>query len=195
MIACLRGQKPAIPVRGLRAAILANDRASFVRPIAEGLHRILADCGADSRIHYDGLHKLGIPTSIDWSSPRSTASTSLRLLRHRREFDEFVDNIRNSDVVIVVAHVPASFSRVGLANIELLRELLPAMPIVNYDLVYLPTVDKWGRAILNAEDTGLTGADMSGLERGNFGMDRYDWYLAVRRRASYRCRPARSPAR
>ncbi len=163
----------------MRVAILANDRASFVRPTAEGLQRMLSSCGAEVVMRYDGLHHLGLPTSVDWSSPRSVASTGLRLARHRRQFREFVEGMRECDVVMVVAHVPASFSRVGLSNVELLRELLPEMPVVNYDLVYLPTVEKWGRAILNAEDTGLTDADMSGIERGMFGMDRYDWYLAV----------------
>jgi len=163
----------------MRIAILANDRASFVRPTAEGLQRMLGSCGAEVVMRYDGLHHLGLPTSIDWTSPRSVASTGLRLARRRRQFREFAEGVRDCDVVIVVAHVPASFSRVGLSNVELLRELLPAMPIVNYDLVYLPTVEKWGRAILNGEDTGLTDTDMRGIERGMFGMDRYDWYLSV----------------
>lgn len=130
-------------------------------------------------MRYDGLHHLGLPTSVDRSTPRSIASTGLRLRRHRREFREFVDGISDCDVAIVVAHVPASFSRVGLSNVEVLRDRLPAMPIVNYDLVYLPTVEKWGGAILKAEDTGLTDSDAAGIERGMFGMDRYDWYLAV----------------
>jgi len=81
--------------------------------------------------------------------------------------------------VVVVANVPLSFSRVAMPNIELLRRLLPSIPIVNYDLHYLPTIVKWGRAILNGEDAGLTDADMQGIERGVLGMDRYDWYLMV----------------
>lgn len=106
-------------------------------------------------------------------------STGLRLSQHRRAFDEFVKSLAGCDAIIVVAHVPASFSHVGLSNIELLRERIPDVPIVNYDLVYLPTVEKWGKAILKGEEAGLTKADMDGVRLGSFGMDRYDWYLVV----------------
>lgn len=165
--------------RSLRVAILANNRDSFVRPTAEGLQRMLCASGADAWVGYDGLHHLGLPTSVDWSSARSIAGTALRLLPRRRQLSRFVNSIRGCDVVVVVANVPLSFSRVAMPNIELLRRLLPSIPIVNYDLHYLPTIVKWGRAILNGEDAGLTDADMQGIERGVFGMDRYDWYLMV----------------
>ncbi len=163
----------------MRVVVLANNRNSFVKPTAQGLERMLRSCGADVELRHDGLQHLGLPTSIDVSSLRSTVSTGLRLSQHRRAFNEFVKSIAGCDVVVVVAHVPASFSRVGLSNIELLRERIPDVPIVNYDLVYLPTVEKWGRAILNGEATGLTMADMDGVRLGTFGMDRYDWYLVV----------------
>ena len=165
--------------RSLRVAILANNRDSFVRPTAEGLQRMLCAAGADAWVRYDGLHHLGLPTSVDWSSARSIAGTALRLLPRRRQLSRFADSIRGCDVVVVVANVPLSFSRVAMPNIELLRRLLPSIPIVNYDLHYLPTIVKWGRAILNGEDAGLTDADMQGIERGVLGMDRYDWYLMV----------------
>ena len=71
----------------MRVAILANDRASFVRPTAEGLQRMLRSCGAEVVMRYDGLHHLGLPTSVDWSSPRSVASTGLRLARIGGSFE------------------------------------------------------------------------------------------------------------
>ena len=42
----------------MRVEILANDRASFVKPMADGLARMLKDCGADARVHYDGIAQM-----------------------------------------------------------------------------------------------------------------------------------------
>lgn len=66
-----------------------------------------------------------------------------------------------------------------LPNIELLRSIFPSMPIVNYDLVYLPTLDSWSRALLKGEKTGLSDEDLKIFKKGAFGMERYDWYLMV----------------
>jgi hypothetical protein len=161
----------------VKLAILANDKASFVRPLAEGLARMAARCGAEAKIHYDGLAMLSLPLQMTWSSPRSAAGTALRLPRNRRRFNEFVERIRDADVIVVVAHVPSSLTRDSLRNVETLREMLPTRPIVNYDLVYLPTVEKWGAAMLRGEPAGLTEAALEVLGAGSFGMERYDWYL------------------
>ncbi len=39
----------------MHVEILVNDRASFVKPMADGLARMLKDCDADARVHYDGI--------------------------------------------------------------------------------------------------------------------------------------------
>ena len=82
-----------------------------------------------------------------------------------------------ADLIIVVSHVPASFSVSALPNVETLRARLPHVPIVNYDLVYLPTLDSWARVILKNEKTKLSADDLRILEKGTFGLERYDWYL------------------
>ncbi len=163
----------------MRLAILANDKNSFVRPLAEGLARMATRCGATAEIHYDGLAMLSLPVNMTWRSLRSAASTALRLLRNRRRLSEFVERLRDVDAIVVVAHVPLSLTRDSLKNVELLREMLPGCPIVNYDLVYLPTVEKWGAAMLRGEPTGLTEAALEVLGAGSFGMERYDWYLVA----------------
>jgi hypothetical protein len=160
-------------------AILANDRQSFIRPIADGLARITRACGATAEVHADGLDALSVPLSISFASPRSAVGSSLHLIRNRRMFDRLVDRVADSSAIVVVAHVPMSFARGSLRNIERLRERLPDIPIVNYAHYYLPTVDKWGLAMLRGAKTGLTEDDLRNFHRGSFRMNRFDWYLVA----------------
>jgi len=163
----------------MRIAILANDKNSFVKPLADGLARMAAGCGAEPEIHYDGIAMLSLPLKMSWASPRSAAGHAIRLRRHRKLFRDFVERVRGADLIVVVAHVPASLARNSLQNIETLRSAIPDRPIVNYDLVYLPTVVKWSGAMLRGEDTGLTDADRRAFKSGAFGLERYDWYLVA----------------
>jgi glycosyltransferase involved in cell wall biosynthesis len=163
----------------MRIAILANDKNSFVKPLAEGLARMATAVGARPKIFYDGLAMLSLPLGMNWSSPRAAAGQAIRMRKHKKMFDEFVERIRGFDLVVVVAHVPSSLTRGSLQNVEVLRHRMPECPIVNYDLVYLPTVSKWSGAMLRGEETGLSEADKASMLPGAFGMDRYDWYLVA----------------
>ena len=161
----------------MRVEILANDRASFIKPMAEGL----AECWPRSEpmrgFTTTDSRKLMLRQSFEFSSPRAIAGSALRLRRDRREFDQFAESLRGADVIVVVANVPGSFARALLPNIELLRSRFPNVPIVNYDLHYLPTLYSWGRQILKGEST-LLHADHTGvLRQGHWGLERYDWYL------------------
>lgn len=96
-------------------------------------------------------------------SPRGIPRRVLGLAANRRRFAELVERLRGSDVIVVVAHVPGSLARNALQNVEALRKATPEIPIVNYDLVYLPTVEKWGAAMLRGEASGLLEADLNML--------------------------------
>lgn len=161
----------------MRVEILANDRASFVKPMADGLARMVRGAGAEARVHYDGISQMMRLQSISYSSARSLAGSVARLRSNRRELSGFVEQVRDADVIVVVSHVPASFSPSMMPNVEVLRARLPDIPVVNYDLVYLPTLDSWSRVILRDETTKLSADDISVFSRGKFGMERYDWYL------------------
>ncbi|HEX2723108.1 MAG TPA: hypothetical protein VHM24_09325 [Gemmatimonadaceae bacterium] len=161
----------------MRVEILSNDRASFIKPMSEGLCRMLRDCGADARLHYDGLMHLMLRQRPDISSVRSLAGSALRLNTSRRGFAAFLERLEGADVIVVVANVPGSFSRGLMPNVELLRVRFPHVPIVNYDLHYLPTLDSWSRFLLKGEPTQLPPADLKLFEKGRFGLERYDWYL------------------
>lgn len=161
----------------MRIEILANDRASFIKPMAEGLGRMLSSLGATSRVHYDGIAQLMRTQSVDTSSFRSLVGSSGRLLSNRRHFAQFVEDMRGADAIVVVSNVPGCFSPTLLPNIEQLRKKLPGIPIVNYDLHYLPTLDSWARVLLRDEKTKLSAEDLKIFSKGKFGLERYDWYL------------------
>ena len=163
----------------LKIAILANEKDSFVRPLAEGLVRMSAACGALAEIHSDGLETVSLPLGLRGVSPRALAGYALKSRGYRKRFDELVDRLRDADVIVVVAHVPASLSRNALQNVELLRERLPRTPIVNYDLIYLPTVEKWGAAMLRGDFSDVSEEEARLITPKPFGMGRYDWYLVA----------------
>ncbi|HYN81501.1 MAG TPA: hypothetical protein VES88_08365 [Gemmatimonadaceae bacterium] len=161
----------------MKVAILADDRPSYVRPLAEGLFRMLEACGAEPVMHYDGLAHLGLRRSVDPTSLRSIAGSTLRLIPSRRAFDEFVERVGDADLIVVVLHVPASFAKGVFPNIETLRERLPNVPVVNYDMVFLPTLNSWARFLLRGEKTAIRGGADRIFDRGSYGLERYDWYL------------------
>jgi hypothetical protein len=163
----------------VRVDILANDRASFIQPMAEGLVRMLRNVGADPHLHLDGLSHLMRALSIDFSTPRSLVGSTTKLVGNKREFSSFVETLRGTDVIVVVAAVPGAFSPSLFPNIEILRRLLPNTPIVNYDLHYLPTLYSWSRLILRNEQTKLAPEHLEWFKKGKFGLERYDWYLMV----------------
>lgn len=163
----------------MHLAILANDLHSFNRTIAHGLARMALACGATAEVYPEGLRVLEAPVSLDFTTVRSAVGSGIHLMRNRRMLDRLVDNVSEADVIVVVAHVPISFARGALRNIEVLRARLPGIPIVNYAHYYLPTMDKWSDAVLRGVNNGLTEKDMSNLRRGAFRMNRYDWYLVA----------------
>jgi len=163
----------------MHLAVLANAQNSFIRTIGDGLARMARACGATADVHGDGLNALTVPLTIDFASPRSALGSSGRLAKNRRLFDRFVEKVAGASVIVVVAHVPISFARGFLRNIEALRTRLPKVPIVNYAHYYLPTVDKWGHAVLRGIRADLTAQDLLSLRQGTFGMGRFDWYLVA----------------
>jgi hypothetical protein len=163
----------------MKVAVLGDDRPSYVRPLAEGLFRMLKACGADPILHYDGMAHLGLQRSLDRSSLRSFAGSTLRIIPGRRAFEEFLERVGDVDLIVVVLHVPASFAKGPFPNIEALRERLPGVPIVNYDMQFLPTLNSWARFLLRGEKTALAPGAARIFDKGSFGLDRYDWYLMV----------------
>ena len=145
--------------------------------MAEGLARMFAASGAEPVLFLDGLENLALRQSVDFGSLKSFAGSSLRLSPSRRRFESFIEALSGVDAIVIVANVPISFSRSVFPNIEVLRQRLPVVPIVNYDLHYLPTLDSWARLLLRGETTKLASSDLLIFDKGGFGLERYDWYL------------------
>ena len=158
---------------------MANEKDSFVRPLAEGLARMTTATGAEAQIYFDGLETLSLPLGLRDKSPRAIAGFALKSRGYRRRFNDLVDRLTGVDVIVVVAHVPGSFSRHTLQNIRLLRQRLPDLPVVNYDLIFLPTVEKWGAAMLRGDLSDISPEEMQLINPPPFGLERYDWYLIV----------------
>jgi hypothetical protein len=161
----------------MKLAVLANEKDSFVRPLAEGLGRMTSVCGAHAEIHYDGLEILSLPLSLNDLSPRTIGRFILKSGGYRKRFDDLVSRIEDADAIVVVAHVPASHSRHAHGNVERIRKCLPDIPIVVYDMIHLPTVEKWGPAMLHGDLSDISPEEKKLIDPKPFGMERYDWYL------------------
>lgn len=87
----------------------------------------------------------------------------------------FYQALRGCDVIVVVNHLPEAF--LPSLNIERLRAWFPQKPIVLYDLIYLPTSGNiWNIWLQDGKSDHLHPEIQRG---GNYGLDRYDWYLCV----------------
>ena len=157
-----------------KVAILANNRASFIKPMAEGLARMVNACGGHSAIFYDGLEAIG---SVQPAAARSVSRTLRRTLGPavapwlgRPRFYALMRQLRQFDVVVIVGSLPWAYYRSFFWD-QLVRSSLPGIPLVLYDLYYLPTRGRWAEWL-------QTGNPAVGIQvGGHWGLDRYDWYL------------------
>ena len=158
---------------------MANEKDSFVRPLSEGLARMAQAAGATPEIFPDGLEVLSLPLTLRGLSPRAIARYVTKSPGYRRRFNALVSRLHSADVIVVVAHVPGSLSRHALQNLEELRSRLPGIPLVNYDLIFLPTVEKWGAAMLRGDMSDISADEKHLITPKPFGLDRFGWYLVV----------------
>ncbi|MEP6801526.1 MAG: hypothetical protein ABJC07_06290 [Acidobacteriota bacterium] len=149
----------------VRVAILGNREDTLVRPMAEGLERMVTRAGGEPMLLDGGLEALR-------RLGRQDVRTELRkLIREVPSERRFVDRLRSCQVIVVVDCAPRPYLR-GVWEIEELRRLLPEKPIVLYDLSYLgtrPSMPRWLR----------DGNPARGLPPGGFGLERFDWYLCA----------------
>jgi hypothetical protein len=159
----------------LKVAILTNRADSFYRPLAEGLNRMFKQIGVDSLLLYDGLSSL----------PRKQNPHQLRSSNWKGELYWFVNNVLSRkayrcllrdlhavDLAVIVGHMPVAYLE-SLFDDTRLRRDAPHLPIVLYDLVYLPTRGSWPRWLLeNKPGKHITDGQ-------HWGLNRYDYHLCV----------------
>jgi hypothetical protein len=148
----------------MRAAILGNRANSFILPMAEGLQRMFTRIDVEAHVFYDGLRTL-----YPYTSPAGMIDV-LRTVKRTLVDGLSLGKLRTYDVVIVVNHMPHAFMK--RLRVERIRRVAPRTPVVLYDLVYLPTRGPWGRWLRQ-------GSSDVGIPPGQYGMERYDWYLCV----------------
>lgn len=159
----------------LKTAILTNRADSFYKPLAEGLSRMFAQIGVESYVLYDGLAslpKLRMPEDRRISDWKERLRRTAREWDSRRSYRHLLDQLRTVDFVVMVGHVPTAYWE-GLFDDKRFRRDVPHLPIVLYDLVYLPTRGLWPKSILECSST-------YGTPKGrHWGLNRYDYHLCV----------------
>ena len=166
--------------RPLKIAILGNDAASYVKPMAEGLQRMLSRNGVESTVFYDGLAALAalpesFPLYIRKNGPsglRIGKRTLKYLLKETPALYRFFTRLRSYDAIVIVASIPTCFMTTFFPD-DTLRWLFPKTPLVLYDLFYLPTRGPWAAWLKDGSP------EHSILEGGHWGLERYDWYLCA----------------
>ncbi len=162
----------------MKIAILGNNKDSFVRPMAEGLQRMLSEIGVASDVFYDGHDCLksipaGFRQYLSDSRGSSLPQNTLRyFLKEVPRFRSFLQRLRPYDLIAIVNSVVEAYLKTFFRD-DVLRRCLPRKPVVLYDVFYLPTRGPWGQWLKEGNPTqGIP-------EGGNWGMERYDWYLCA----------------
>jgi hypothetical protein len=137
---------------------MGHTAAGYVWPMATGLQRMCRKLDCRAEVLRYGLNLLN----------RSTGAKQClkELLR-----PWLIHRLRGMDAVIVVQHLRDAFRK--SLEIERLRQALPNIPILLYDLVYLPVIGRWGPWM--EQD----------WQQSTAGMERYDGYLCVSDRSRY----------
>ena len=148
----------------MRVAILTNDLPSFNKVMAEGLQRMLQGIGVEATLRYDGHDRL---RRFD----RSSAGLAGSLWQGMNRVSFFA-TLRGFDVIVLVSTIPKAFLRTDHAHLETLRRWIPGVPIVNYDVIFLPTRPQWVEVLRQGNHPRVRTGD-------NFGLERFDWYLTV----------------
>ena len=133
----------------MRVAILGNLASGYVRPMAEGLKRMFADINVTAEIFYDGHVQLAkiqpaLKQYLGKAAQGSAVKNTLKYyIREAPSFYPFLKQLRQFDVIIIVNSIVGAFLNEFFRD-EAVRHWLPKIPIVLYDVFYLPTRGPWG---------------------------------------------------
>lgn len=161
----------------MKFVIFTDKSYNYIKPIGDGLVKVLKEEGHECNVYYDGIYWL---ERLNLLKILFADIYRLYLNIKARKVDRYIyrfwslftfmdtkkkEQLRDCDCVIIVLNCPtAFFVNNGKSRIEKLRKKYKK-PIVNYDLHYLPN-QGWYKKIKEQN-------------RDNFGLERYDWYLPV----------------
>jgi glycosyltransferase involved in cell wall biosynthesis len=148
----------------MKVAILANNAASFIAPMAQGLQKMFNQVGIEAQILYHGLDWLRRPGKFQGSG-----TIKLLNLITKTQIYRLLFQLHSFDVIVIVINQPRCFEK--RLQIETIRKVFPAKIIVAYSLHYLLTCGWWEQRIKHGDAThGI-------LPDEYLGLDRYDWYF------------------
>ena len=156
----------------MKFVIFADKAYNYIRPVADGLMKMLEASGQECHIYYHGDYWLqGIPPFkillgdiYRFFLNLKTGRFDLYIYRFWPVFT-FMNRkrrmqLQECDCIIVVQNCPSAFYN-SFKRVESLRKY--NKPVVNYDLHYLPN-QGWYKKIKEQDPN-------------NWGLERYDWYL------------------
>lgn len=166
----------------MNIAILTNNEPSFPITLARGLSRMLAGLNVPHKVILDGLAMLNaVPENASTVKRPGLLDRFARLGRPpARSYQDFLESMRDFDVVIVVGFLPDAFLSDRYRGIEEIRRRYPHTRIVLYANYYLGTRGPWVRWL--KDGNVAKGVRCS----GNYGLERYDWHLAVTATSHFR---------
>ncbi|MBX9659164.1 MAG: glycosyltransferase family 4 protein [Nitrospiraceae bacterium] len=162
----------------MKIAILCNRENSYIKIMAEGLQRMLAEIRVEGEVFYDGLaHLEQLPSPfMQYIRAPSKGLVAKKVFKYAIKempsFYPFLKKLQQFDAVVVVKSVPEAFSG-SFFHDATLRHYLPGIPIILYDLYYLPTRGLWGKWLKDGNK------ERHIAESQNWGLERYDWYLCA----------------
>lgn len=155
----------------MRVAILANNAHSFVLPMAQGLQRMFSQIHVESAIFYEGLWMLNSTYQKQIQHNSSANSKVAHFIKDIRLY-RFIKRLRQFDIIVIVSYLPFAFMR-SFMNDTFVRNLLHDIPLVLYDVVYLPTRGAWKNWLKEGNP------EQGVFDGGHYGLERYDWYLCA----------------
>jgi glycosyltransferase involved in cell wall biosynthesis len=156
----------------VKIAILADNEDSFRKPMAQGLHRMLAKIGVQSTVFYDGLWAVRQRQPLSHASRSALVKSGIRAARQEWAFYWLLPQLRRHDAVVVVQTIPVNFLKSHMRDRQL-RRFLTDIPIVLYNSIYLPTRGLAARWLRDGDPARR-------IPPGEgWGLNRYDWYLTA----------------
>lgn len=161
----------------MKIGILANRVHGFARPMAEGLERMLSRIGVRGELFYDGLEALRrMRPRLHLAAGDPAAASAKKIIRWGLQevpsFRRFLRRLSSCDAIVVVDTMPRAFFK-DVWRVEELRQALPGIPIVLYDVFYLPTRGPWAEWLQRGNPA------MGIPNGGHWGLERFDWYLCA----------------
>ena len=161
----------------MRIAILSDDSASYTKPMAVSLNKMLNKINIKNEIFYNGTSALNYKIKKNLSERIKEIAKKIinSFIKDRYIIPSFKEllilkkKLIKFDAIIVCAAIPTSLAKNYYNGIIFLRKYLK-IPIINYDVHFWATMD--GKMFIKNLNTQSKWGGFSGF-------DRFDYYLTA----------------